>query len=220
MSQVVKPGLSREKILQAAIAYADIHGLESLSMRKLADELGVKAMSLYNHIKNKDDLMGALVEQVIIEIPLPDSRQDWKGEMRKRGKKSHEVLMAHPWACMPLVSRINDGPNMLNYVNASLGCLMEAGFDPATADYAWNAMDNYIYGFTLQSLSFPFQASEYQQVAQAYLPDFPKEQWPYLCALTEQVANGQHSGIHQFEFGFEMILNGLEALLNKASDTD
>lgn len=217
MPDDVKPPLSREKILAVAMNMADEQGLQGLSMRKLADQLGVKAMSLYNHVQNKDDLIDGLVERVVAEIPTPNPSKPWKAELANRGIKAHQVLMRHPWASVPLVSRANVGPNMMGYVNATLGCLMEAGFSPAMADHAWNAMDNYIYGFTLQSLNFPFKEGEYQHVAAEYLPSLPQQEWPYLYALTEQVAAGQHSGINRFEFGFEMILEGLEALLIKAS---
>ncbi|GAA6135739.1 TetR/AcrR family transcriptional regulator C-terminal domain-containing protein [Oceaniserpentilla sp. 4NH20-0058] len=220
MPDDVKPPLSREKILAVAMNMADEQGLQGLSMRKLADELGVKAMSLYNHVKNKDDLIDGLVEKVVAEIPIPDISKPWKAELANRGMKAHQVLMRHPWASVPLVSRANVGPNMMSYVNATLGCLIEAGFSPALADHAWNAMDNYIYGFTLQSLNFPFKEGEYQQVAQQYLPSLPKAQWPYLYALSEKVAMGEHDGVNHFEFGFEFILDGLEGLLNRTLNSE
>lgn len=220
MSNTSKSLLSREKILDKALAMADEQGLDALSMRKLADQLGVKAMSLYNHVANKDDLIDGLVERVMEDIPVPNPHKPWKQEMRLRGLNAHKVLMSHPWVNVPLVSRVNAGPVMLSYVNATIGCLLNAGFSIPTSDYAWNAMDNYIYGFSLQKINFPFKEGEYAQVAAEYLADFPQEQWPYLYAMTEQVALGKHDGINEFEFefGFEFILDGLEALLLKASN--
>ena len=120
--------LSRERVFLAALRLADAEGLEALSMRNLAQELGVKAMSLYNHIKNKDDLIDAIVDIVVGEIEVPDFKLDWKTAMRQRAISAHEVLLRHPWATMPIVSRINVGPAMLRYVNATLGCLHEADF--------------------------------------------------------------------------------------------
>ncbi|MEN9223110.1 MAG: TetR/AcrR family transcriptional regulator C-terminal domain-containing protein, partial [Thermostichus sp. BF3_bins_97] len=142
--------LSRERILQAALDLADAEGLEALSMRRLAQVLGVKAMSLYNHIANKDDLIDAMVDQVISEIEFPSPAPDWKTAMRQRAISAHQVLVRHAWATLPMVSRMNVGPAMLRYVDATLGCLREAGFSPEMADHAWNALDSHIYGFTLQ----------------------------------------------------------------------
>jgi AcrR family transcriptional regulator len=135
---------------------ADAGGIEALSMRKLAADLGVEAMSLYNHVKNKDDILDGLVERVAAQIEVPKIGGDWKREMRKRASSAHKVLMHHRWAAMLLMSRVNIGPVMLRYVDATLGCLREAGFSHVMADHAWNTLDSYIYGFTLQALNFPF----------------------------------------------------------------
>jgi AcrR family transcriptional regulator len=136
-------------------------GLAALSMRKLAQALGVKAMSLYNHVANKDDIIDGMVELVVAEIALPSLTVDWPTAMRQRATSAHAVLLRHPWATMALMSRVNVGPAMLRYIDATLGCLVEAGFSYPLADYAWNAIDSHIYGFTLQALNFPFEADEY-----------------------------------------------------------
>ena len=111
--------LSRERILLTAICVADEGGIESLSMRKLAQELGVQAMSLYNHVANKDDLLDGIVDLVVGEIAVPDLGIDWQTAMRQRANSAHEVLLRHPWATMPIVSRINVGPAMLRYIDAT-----------------------------------------------------------------------------------------------------
>jgi AcrR family transcriptional regulator len=205
--------LSRERVLLAALRLADAEGLEALSMRNLAQELGVKAMSLYNHVKNKDDLIDGIVDIVVGEIEVPDFKLDWKTAMRRRAISAHEVLLRHPWATMPIVSRINVGPAILQYVDATLGCLHKAGFSLEMADHIWNAMDSHIYGFTLQELNFPVEAENYSGAAKEGLALIPAEQYPYMNDLTHEVIEKRYDGLHNFEFGLDLILNGLEAFL-------
>lgn len=207
--------LSNERVLRAAVALADEIGIESLSMRKLGEKLGVQAMSLYKHVSNKDDILDGIVDIVAGEITLPSIGGDWRLAMRRRAVSAHEVLVCHPWATMLIVSRANVGPSMLRYVDATIGCLREAGFSYAMADHAWNAIDNHVYGFTLQQLNFPFAPGEYAQVAQSFLPMIPMEQYPYLHGLSQEVISGHHSGLQDFTFGLELILEGLEKIREK-----
>ncbi|MEZ2226524.1 TetR/AcrR family transcriptional regulator C-terminal domain-containing protein [Microcoleus sp.] len=202
--------LSRERVLRAAIRMADEGGIESLSMRKLAQELGVQAMSLYNHVANKDDILDGIVDIVASEIEVPNLGVDWKTAMRRRATSAHEVLVRHPWATLAIVSRVNVGPAMLRYVDATLGCLCEAGFSLEMADRVWNAIDSHIYGFTLQELNFPFEATEYSEAAKTGLSLIPADKYPYLNRLTHYVIEGDYDGIHDFEFGLELLLNGLD----------
>lgn len=207
-----RPPLTRDQILGAALTLADTEGLDPLSMRRVAAALGVEAMSLYNHIANKDDLLDAMVDHVIGEIALPALGGDWRAEIRQRAVSAHGVLLRHPWAALLILSRINTGPNMLRYVNATVGCLREAGFSYAQADHAWNAIDSHVYGFTVQVLKFPFKPEEYAPAARAYLPMIPPE-LPYFRDLTVEVAEGRHNGLHAFTFGLDLILDGLERIL-------
>ncbi len=204
--------LTRERVLQTALRFADKQGIESLSMRKLGQLLGVEAMSLYNHVANKDAILDGIVDIVAGRIAVPEVGDNWREAMRTRGLSAHEVLMRHPWATMLIVSRANVGPAMLRYVDATIGCLLNAGFSYAAADHAWNALDSYVYGFTLQKLNFPFQPEEYAAVAESYLPQLPLEQYPHLHGMTQQVISGQHDGLHALEFGLDLILDGLERL--------
>ena len=206
--------LSRERVLQAALRLVDDGGLEALSMRKLALELGVQAMSLYNHVANKDDIIDGLVEIVVGEIEVPSFDLDWKTAMRRRSISAHEVLLRHPWATMPLVSRINVGPLMLGYINATLGCLHEAGFSLEMADQIWNAIDSHIYGFTLQELNFPVEAENYSEAAKTGLPMIPADKYPYMNQLTHAVIEKRYDGIQNFEFGLELLLDGLDRFTN------
>jgi AcrR family transcriptional regulator len=194
---------------------ADEGGIEALSMRKLAQELGVKAMSLYNHVADKDDLLNGIVDIVVGEIEVPVLDIDWKTAMRRRATSAHEMLLRHPWAAIALMSRMNVGPAMLRYIDATLGCLREAGFSFEMADHAWNAIDSHIYGFTLQELNFPIRETDYSEAAAIGLALIPADKYPYMNQLTHYVMDGRYDGIHDFEFGLELILNGLDIALER-----
>ena len=208
--------LTRDAVLHAAVAFADERGLEALSMRKLAEVLGVEAMSLYNHVTNKDDLLDGMVDAVIAEIALPEIGGDWKAALRKRAASAHQMLTRHPWASMLVISRMNVGPAMLRYVDATVGCLTTAGFSIAQADHAWNAMDCHIYGFTLLKANFPVEPAEYASAAARFLPMLPADRYPHMRAMTQEVAAGRHSGVNDFFFGLDLILDGLERMLTRS----
>lgn len=212
--------LTRTKVLKAAIRLADSKGMESLSMRKLAQALGVEAMSLYNHVINKEDVLDGMVEVVVGEIELPNVDAFWKDAMRRRSISAHEQLLRHPWAALLFVSRVNVGPAMLSYIDATIGCLHSAGFSYELADRAWNAIDSHVYGFTQQAVNFPFEPSEYAEVAEEFLPQLPENQYPHLNALSQQVIQGKHDGIQEFCFGLDLILDSLERIHDKQGEAD
>jgi AcrR family transcriptional regulator len=207
--------LTRDRVLRTAVRLADKHGLEALSMRKLAAALKVEAMSLYHHVASKDELLDGMVNLVVGEIELPSATGDWRVAMRRRATSAHAVMMRHPWAPLLLVSRINVGPNMLRYVDATLGCLRAAGFTWLQADRGWHAIDSHIYGFTLHMLSSPITPEDYPAAAAQYLPMLPAAEYPNMHALTTLVAEGKHDGTEDFAFGLELILSGLQQLLKK-----
>jgi AcrR family transcriptional regulator len=204
--------LSTDRVLRAALAIADRGDLDALTMRRLGQELGVEAMSLYRHVANKDAILDGIVDLVVAEIAPPSPDEHWKAAMRRRGVSAHEVLMRHPWACRLLMSRVNLGPAMLRYVDATLGSLRRAGFSVALADSAWNAMDSHIYGYTLQRLTFPFAPEEYADAAATYLPALPPGH-PHLAEMANQVLDGTHRSPPEFTFGLDLILDGLERRL-------
>ena len=204
--------LTRERVLSAALRMADKDGLELLSMRNLARALKVEAMSLYNHVKGKEDILDGLVDLVASELDVPASGGDWMEAMRQRARTAHAVLLRHRWATMLFVSRLNVGPNMLRYVDATIGCLRAAGFSYPMADHAWTALDAYVYGFTLQKLNFPLDPSEYAPAARQFLPLIPAERFPWLNGMSQEVIAGRHDGVHRLEFGLELVLEGLEGM--------
>ncbi|MGY2126072.1 TetR/AcrR family transcriptional regulator C-terminal domain-containing protein [Nocardia gipuzkoensis] len=217
MSETRAP-LTRDAVLRAAVRLADEHGLSALSMRRLAQTLGVEAMSLYNHVRNKDDLLDGIADLAVAEMTPPVIGGDWRAALRARSVSAHEVLLRHPWATGLIGTRINVGPAMLRYIDATVGCLRAAGFSLPQADRAWNALDSHLYGFTLQELSFPLEPSEYGSAAQQFLPLIPADEYPHMHALAQLVIDGKHSGIADFEFGLELILDGLERVLAANAD--
>lgn len=202
--------LSKERIFDAALRLVDSGGVESLSMRRLGAELGVQAMSLYNHVTNKDAILYGLIDHVVGEIELPRLGDPWKIAMRNRANSAHAMLLRHPWAITTMMTRSNSGPAMVRYVNATLGCLRMAGFSHVVAGRAWNAMDNHIYGYTLQEARISFDAPEYAQAARSFLSRIAVEEYPYVTELATLVGEGRDSGFHDFTFGLEVILDGLD----------
>ena len=205
--------LTRERVLQAALSYADTHGIDSLSMRKLGEVLQVEAMSLYKHVANKDAILDGIVDLVAGEMEAPAMGGDWKAEMRKRAQSMHAVLMRHPWATMLIVSRVNAGPAMLRYIDATIGCLREAGFPVALADHAWNALDSYVYGFTLVKFHFPVAPEDFGPKGEEFLPVIPPSEFPHLREMAEAVIRGHHDGINHLEWGLDVLLDGMDRAL-------
>jgi AcrR family transcriptional regulator len=204
--------LSRERILRAASDLADAGGLETLTMRRLGQALGVEAMSLYNHVANKDELLNGMVDLVFDEIGLPPRDVDWQSAMRQRAVAARAVLARHPWALGLMESRTNPGPATLRHHNAVLACLREAGFSVAMTAHAYSALDSYIYGFALQQTQLPFKTPEQvAEVASAFLQHFPADEYPYLAEMTiEHALRPGYDFAHEFAFGLDLILDGLE----------
>ena len=215
MATARRTPLTRDRILRAGVRLADRHGIDALSMRRLAGALRVEAMSLYNHVTSKDDLFDGMVDLVVGEITLPAIGGDWKATMRARAASALAVMAAHPWAPMLVVSRITVGPNRLRYIEATLGALRESGLSWTETDRAWNTMDNYIFGYALQQLHFPVSPDEYAAAAAAYLPMIPADSYPYMHEMSSRVADGLHDGTPDFAFGLELILDGLDRLRRK-----
>ncbi len=210
--------LTRERVLAAAIDLADRDGIASLSMRKLAQELGVEAMSLYHHVANKDAILDGLIDLVFGEIDLPVGEADWKAAMRRRAISAREVLRRHPWATGLMESRSTPGPATLRHHDAVLGILRNAGFPLELAAHAYSLLDSYIYGFALQETSLPFNTpEETAEVAQTMMAEFPADAYPHLTEITvEHVLQPGYSYANEYLFGLNLILDGLEQALATA----
>jgi AcrR family transcriptional regulator len=209
--------LNRDRVLRAALALADEAGIEALTMRKLGQALGVEAMSLYNHVANKDDVLDGLVDIVFGEINLHCDGGDWKTAMRQRAISAREVLGRHRWAIGLMESRTHPGPANLRHHDSVLRCLRTAGFSVAMAAHAYSALDSYIYGFALQQTSLPFDTAEQAaEVAETILAQFPLNDLPHLAEIaTQHVLKPGYSYAAEFEFGLDLILDGLERSLSR-----
>ena len=207
--------LSRDRVLVAALALADTGGLESLTMRRLGEELDVGPMALYRHVANKDDLIDGLVDLVFAEIGQPASGTNWRAAMRERSSSLRDALLRHRWAIGLMESRRNPGPANLRHHDAVIGSLLAAGFDMAMAAHAYSLLDAYIYGFALTKMSLPFEStSDIAEVAQTMLQPFPVNAYPNLAAfITEHAMKPGYDYADEFEYGLDVILDGLERAL-------
>ena len=210
--------LSRERVLNAAVSLADAGGLDALTMRGLGQELGVEAMSLYRHVANKDDLLDGMVDVVFGEIEVPQAGTDWRTAMRDRGISVRAALTRHPWATPLMQSRSTPGPATLRHHDTVIGSLRAAGFPVALVAHAFSALDSYIYGFAMQQRSLPFETGEETaELAAAIMAQFPAGQYPHFVELTvEHVLQPGYDYGEEFEFGLDLILDGLERALRTA----
>ena len=205
--------LNGERIALVAVALADADGIEGLSMRKLASELGTAPMSLYRHFANKEGLLDAMVDLVFGEMYPPGIGMDWKDELRKRGVSARETLRRHPWANGLMESRLHPGEASAAHHNATMGCLREAGFPFREAVHAYNLLDAYTYGFALQEMSIPFETPEESGEVAAQTVGEKGAEFPYLAEVVVELGKRGYDYTEEFEFGLDFILEGLERLL-------
>ncbi|HKD98290.1 MAG TPA: TetR/AcrR family transcriptional regulator C-terminal domain-containing protein [Micromonosporaceae bacterium] len=218
MAQSTEPArrerLNRARVLDTAVAMADEGGFEALSMRKLAERLGVVPMALYKHVADKDELLDGMVDLVFAEVEVP-SGGGWRTAMRVRATSMRDALRRHPWAIGRMETG-TPGPANLRHHNAVLACLRhDAGFPFRTAVHAYSLMDSYIYGFALQDRSLagdiPKEAQRRREVVARRQPA-AMESYPYLIEVAEQLAAHGYDHAREFEFGLDLILDGIAQL--------
>jgi AcrR family transcriptional regulator len=208
--------LSRGLVLETAMRLADEHGIEWLSMRKLADEIGVAAMTLYYYVPNKTELLDGMIDLVFSEIEPPSLDVDWKTAMRRRAVSTREALSRHRWAVGLMEGRSTHGPSNMRLHDAVLGCLRAAGFSLAMTVHAYSVQDAYIYGFALQQTDMAPEtaddfAAEAQRQMEAYkelLADYPN----MVEVVGGYVAKEGYDYETEFLFGLDLILDGLDRL--------
>ena len=203
--------LNRERVLRAALALADENGLAELSMRRLGQELGVEAMSLYNHVASKDDLLDGIIGLVLGEIELP-SDGDWKDALRRHAISAHDVLFSHPWACNLALSSDRNVPVSIQRAEWMLGRLREAGFSAELTYHAYHALDSHILGFTLWQVGHGIAGEEdVADLAGAFFRTLQPGEYPYLREHAEQhVAGFARGETGAFELVLDLILDGFE----------
>jgi AcrR family transcriptional regulator len=207
MARPRKP-LSKERVLRAALALADAEGIEALSMRRLAKELGVEAMSLYNHVANKDEILDGLIDLVAGEFELP-SEADWQTAMRRHLVSARDVLLRHRWATA-LWMRQGGGTARMRNGDWMLRTLREAGFPKDLMYHAFHILESYVQGYTLQQLNFPYKGEELAGMAATFLQQLPADEYPDLVEHIEQHLEPHEEETGGFEIGLDLILDGLE----------
>jgi AcrR family transcriptional regulator len=203
--------LSRERVLSGALEVADAGGITALTIRSLADKLGVKPMSVYHHVANKDEILDCIVDLVFSEIELPTAGGDWHTEMRRRAISARQALRRHPWAIQLLQSRTDPGPATLRHHNAIIGSLRGAGFSVQMTAHAFALIDSYVFGFALSEAALPIHGPEtVAEVAGSMMRQFPTDAYPHLVEFsTEHILKPGYDFGAEFEFGLDLILDAL-----------
>jgi len=204
-----RPRLTRERVLHAAVTVADAGGMASLTIRSLANELGVKPMSVYYHVANKDEILDGIVDFVFSEIELPSTAGEWRAEMRRRAESARCVLRRHRWAIGLMESRTTPGPATLRHHDAVIATLRAAGFSIEMTAHAYALIDSYTYGFALQEAALPFEDPE-TDVAEPIMDHFATSDYPHLVEMTSEyyLKPGYDFG-DEFDFGLNVILDAL-----------
>lgn len=205
--------LSRARILRTAVELADANGIESLTMRNLGQTLGFEAMSLYNHVANKNDVLDGILDLVLDESEPPSPAGEWNDSIRSSALSIHRALRRHPWACPLLMSPGHIRPGRLRYMDLLLGRLREAGFSADTTYHAYHVLDAHIFGFALWQAGHTYNAAQMPDLSAELARMIPVEEYPYLHEHGRQhMTEGPHQDVSAFEFGLDLILEGLEKI--------
>lgn len=213
----MKSKLTKETIINQAFAYADQYGLEKLSMRHLANMLGVKAMSLYNHVKNKEDVIESITDKLIgmLYYNLSDT---WQNAVKNRARALKALLLEHRWGVLPLMYGFHTGPNITRDFDQSIGVLKKSGFSYQVCDQITSSVKAYIYGYVLSRINFPIEEQNYQTTAEEFKDYYPKNEFPYLWGMSEEIRLGIYNGITDFELGLDFIIKGIETIIKEKGD--
>jgi AcrR family transcriptional regulator len=211
MARELRIPLSRERILQAAVELADRSGVQAVTMRRLGDELGFEAMSLYRHVANKDDLLDGMLDLVLAEWQLPDADTDWADAVKASARSVHDGLRRHPWAARLLTAGGRFRPARARYMNSLLGRLREAGFDADSTYSVYHVLDGYIFGFSLWEIAYTTIADDVRGRAAELMETIPWDEYSHLAEHRDQhMSEGPHQQVNSFEVGLDLILEGLQ----------
>lgn len=210
-NRAARQPLTKARVLEAAVEIADRDGLGALTMRRLGEDLGFEAMAIYKHVAGKEEILEGMLEFVVGRIEIPEEGADWKDAMRRRAISAREVLGRHSWAIGLLEAGTATSPTALRYINAILGNLLSAGFPMEYAAHAFWMLDCYVYGQVIQEVSLPFDSSdEPTERARSALDQGAIDDYPHLAAMYEHALTHSYSFDGEFEFGLDLILDGLE----------
>ncbi|MCL2089682.1 MAG: TetR/AcrR family transcriptional regulator [Micrococcales bacterium] len=217
MGDTQRPTLSRDLIVTTAVRLADDAGIAQLSMRRLGAELGVEAMSLYHHLRDKSALLDAMVDLVFAQIEDPEG-PDWRDGLARRAASQRATLNRHPWALELVESRATPGPATLRHHDAVLGYLRSAGFGVRAAGHVYSLVDAYVYGFALQERQLPFDSTDAPDVARAMLDANPMADLPHLSEFTREVVVHGYDYTAEFSVGLDVLLDAVARLRTSADD--
>lgn len=203
-----RPPLTRERIIEAAVDLADQFGVDELSMRKLGAELGVEAMSLYNHVANKDDIFDGMIDHVFAAIPLPDIDSDWRVSIRDTALIAMDRFIAHPWMVNLLMQRGNYGQSSLLFMDRVLGLLRAAGFSDEDTHHAWQMLASHTMGYAFQQASGGYGNKDWDLEGRL---SALQDHYPHVAALAPFLADCEFGT--EFAFGLDIIISGLDARL-------
>ena len=208
-----RQNLNRERVITAAIAIADRDGIDALSMRKLAQELKVEAMSLYNYIANKEELLDAMSDYIINTFERPTTNLDWKISIRQCALSAHKILWAHPWVCALSMSHPKISTASLAYAESITGVLRSAKFSNQLIHHALHAIDNHLYGSTLQEISLKTGMQTFSPVLNAIFLQQMVDKYPNISHV---IVDAVHDHEVEFEFVLDLLLDGLERVRDKS----
>jgi len=213
--------LTRQRVLQAAIELADRSGIESVSMRRLGQELGIEAMSLYTHVRSKDDLLNGMVEEVMDEVPARREGGHWKATLRRTVLNARDVLIRHPWAPAIIETRAAPGPNTLRQYDAVMGILRNGGFSVELTHHAIHLLGSRLLGFTQDPFddSADLEPQAAAAVAEQLGPTHPHVAEMALSATHSGGLGGCDTNV-EFELALDVILDGLERLKGRQGKPD
>lgn len=215
--------LNRNRVLQAAVALADEIGIDSLSMRRLAQELDVVPMALYKHVSNKEELLDGMVEAIVAEIDPPESDVGWKDAVRLRVLSARRALARHPWARRVVESRTTKTPAVLAYMDSFIGMFLTGGFSADLTHHVMHALGGRMWGFTQELFDDDPAASAgppaMPPAAQAVMLQQLAGLYPNIAAIAATGAHDDASAVghgcddqFEFEFALDLLLDGFERL--------
>jgi AcrR family transcriptional regulator len=214
-NQPVRLPLSRDRILQVAVEITDKEGLRSLTMRRLGHDLDVEAMALYRHVQGKADILDGIVDLVLGEIDLSPSSDSWRTSLRASAISAHEILLLHPWTCgLVLSPNLRTIPSRMRYIESILARLRSAGYSPSAASRGYHAIDSHILGFTLWELGHTIPGGISGELLETFIRQFDYASFPFLGEhLLEHMKESDSGEIGDFEFGLDLILDGIERII-------
>ncbi len=212
MYEMARETLNRDRVLRAAVEVADTDGLAALTIRSLASHLGVAPMAVYHYVANKDEILDGIVDLVFSEIELPSPEGHWREEIAKRAHSARQVLKRHPWAIALMDSRTGVGPATLGHHDANVATFRAGGFSLPMTAHAYALVDSYVYGFAVQEAALPFEGPDGAAEVAAQMMDVMAA-YPHLIEMaTDHVMQPGYDFADEFDFGLELILDGIEQL--------